>query len=306
VAIQSSNILGSILGGTNDPSGGQLGRLDTESLLGGIGNNSVLEGLVSNAGVAGLFGGDSPLTIVQTPDGQNVESVGVSFLGLELQMHEGEDAGGGALPPVGPPGDLGSDLTEDFGGRSTESITLSGPVGFTADFANAPSHNTESEGTVADQPFDTQVLSGFTDNSLQSISTTGPVALEILFESGGGSATATSVEAGNLLGGTFLDGPGGNLESITLSEPVDVSVVFDDSAGIEGFPLVVGDEGLQGALLAGFGRTGIEDVTVEGIGAVIDHGGDGPAGPGFSTGEIVGSLGGTSAVDTSLLDGLLA
>jgi hypothetical protein len=278
--------------------------------LGGLGSGDLLQGFV-----AGTLGGSLPLSIEQAPDGQNIETASARLAGFDLDVNFADDAGGGALPPVDIPGGVDSGVAGGFGGRSMDTVTLSGPAGFAVDFNNDPSHNTDASGAVGGQQFDTSLLEGFTDQSLGSVSTTGPVAADLLFEAGTGSATASSFDVGDaLFDGTLLDGPGGSVDSLTVGEPIAASLAFGDAAGTDLFPLVLGGEGLQGSLLEGFGQTGIEDLWVEGIGTIIDHSGDGPEVAGGDLLNIGSLLEDVSAaqqtalvpLDAGLLDGLLA
>ncbi len=253
-------------------------------LLGGGASPLALPGQLLNSllggGLPGLpgSGATSPITIVNTPDGANVETLSLDLAGIAGGIGFMDD--GGMPPPVQLGGEAGEhDFVEGLGGRSIETVDISGPLdlGLDALFSTTQSENTHSSADIAGGLLTAHGGESVSPSSLESAGITGPLGIDLDLlmqnESGSGLASLVSVSNGEVLGGEVLDGPGGRIDTLALQGPLEALIELGDGADT-GFPLQVGDDSLIGAsLFDNLSNSSVETLDI-GFGSIL--GGQGP------------------------------
>lgn len=248
-----------------------------DGLLPAINSLPVLGNLLGGGGLQSLIpgtgsGGGSPITIANTPDGSNVETVSIDLPGTTGEIDYMDDGG---VPPLLQLGGetVDQNVGEGFGGRSVESVSVAGPLdlGLDALFGLQDSENTESSADVGGGLLTATPSEGMAPSSLESAGVTGPlgVGLDILMQNSTGSALTSdvSVADGDAASGQLLGGPGGRIDTLTLEGPLE-AVIATEEGGEAGFPFQVGDDSLIGAsLFDNLANTGLETFDV-GFGSI--------------------------------------
>lgn len=256
-------------------------------LLGGLLAGNALPSIFSQL-PNGLLGGGlpvlpgsgatSPITITHTPDGANVETVGLDIAGIVGSIGFMDD--GGMPPPVQIGGEAGEhNIVEGLGGRSIESVDVDGPLDLTLDalFGLNRSDNVESSADIGNGLITANGGESISPSSLESAGATGPlgIALDLVTANGSGSALTSllSVGDGEIVAGELLDGPGGRIDTLTLQGPLEAVLDIDDG-GDASFPLLIGHSSLIGAsLLDDLTNSSVETFDI-GFGSIL--GGQGP------------------------------
>ena len=234
-----------------------------------------------------------PLSILHDPNTGQLQNISVIGLPIGLDVEYEKGPGHVTPPPIqlsGATGDV--DIIETPGGPNIETITLTGPIGAEAVYADNAGGSTNSTANAANIEHAT-LLQGFDARGIESLSVTGPENVDATWGAPSPPPTSSADAAGSSV--DLAHGPGGGgLSSISTSGLLGSDLAIGDTADQSSpasFPIEADQDPAHASLLAHLNDRGIESASVDGIGNIADHSSDAPSSGGALDLPALGNLG---------------
>jgi hypothetical protein len=231
-----------------------------------------------------------PLTLISDPENGQTEQISLLGLPIGADVIWEQEAGNSAAPPVqlsGLTGDV--DIVDLPGGQNIESLSMTGPVGVHAQYADNAGGTTDS--TVhAGNIEDATLLEGFSSRSMDHLSVTGPETVDVAWDGNNqgptssiGTSTGTQDSTADLFAGPGAQG----LSSITLGGLADGELRWadnQDQSGSQTFPIETGEGPASASLLSHMNDRVLDSANIGGI-SLVDH----SSGDSGSSGDLLSS-----------------